>query len=212
MMGETRSDLETRFIRAIEAMDLNIDEAAQGKMLAYLALMQKWNKTYNLTAIHDPARMLSHHLLDSLAVLPWIKPGNLLDVGSGAGLPGIPLAIALPELQVTLVEANQKKCAFMQHAAIELKLENVQVENARVESVQSARGFDQIISRAFSSLVDFTSLTRHLLAPGGVWLAMKGLLPSEEIGVLEVARVGQEVKLEIPGMDEERHLLILEAV
>lgn len=211
MNGIALADVELRLMNALEAMGVALDAEAHSKMLAYLALMQKWNKTYNLTAIHDPIRMLTHHLLDSLAICPWVKPGTLLDVGSGAGLPGIPLAIAMPALAVTLVEANQKKCAFMQQSAIELGLKNVQVLNARVEAVHSETGFEQIVSRAFSSLVDFTSLTRHLLAPGGVWLAMKGVLPSEEVDALQVARVREVVKLGIPGLDEERHLLILEA-
>jgi 16S rRNA (guanine527-N7)-methyltransferase len=199
-----------RLNESLTEMKLAIGDAEQVRLLAYLALLGKWNKTYNLTAIHDPERMLTHHLLDSLAVLPHIAGGPLLDVGSGAGLPGIPLAIVRPELQVTLIDASHKKCAFMQQAAIDLKLDNVKVIHGRVEDMDTASGFPQIISRAFSELNEFVRVTSALLVPGGEWLAMKGVYPNEEISLLKGARLKRDIRLHIPGLEAERHLIILE--
>jgi 16S rRNA (guanine527-N7)-methyltransferase len=196
---------------AIAAMGIKLEPRQEVALLDYLALLAKWNRTYNLTAIHEPERMLTHHVLDSLAVLPYIGPGPLLDVGSGGGLPGIPLAIARPGLQVTLLDASQKKCGFMQQAAIELKLGHIKVVHGRVEDLRVEGGFPQIVSRAFSELREFVSLTRHLLAAGGEWLAMKGLYPNEEIALLKGARVKQDVKLHVPGLEADRHLIVMEA-
>lgn len=198
--------------QALSAMTLEISAADQAQLLDYLALLSKWNKTYNLTAIHEPERMLTHHLLDSLAVLPYIAAERLLDVGSGAGLPGIPLAIVRPELQVTLIDASHKKCAFMQQAAIGLKLSNIKVVHGRVEDLNPAEKYPQIISRAFSELSEFVRVSASLLAPGGEWLAMKGLYPNEEIAQLKDARLKRDVKLHVPGLEAERHLIILESV
>jgi 16S rRNA (guanine527-N7)-methyltransferase len=155
--------------------------------------------------------MLTHHLLDSLAVLPYITADHLLDVGSGAGLPGIPLAIVCPELQVTLIDASHKKCSFMQQAAIDLRLNNITVVHGRVEDLNPAEKFPQIISRAFSELSEFVRVSTSLLAPGGEWLAMKGLYPNEEIAQLKGARLKRDVKLHVPGLEAERHLIILES-
>jgi 16S rRNA (guanine527-N7)-methyltransferase len=194
------------------ALRLDLPQQQQSALLNYLALLGKWNKTYNLTAIHEPERMLTHHLLDSLALVPHIGIGALLDVGSGAGLPGIPLAIARPDLQVTVMDASQKKCSFMQQAAIELKLDNVCVAHARVESHQATRKFDWIVSRAFSDLAEFVRLSAHLLTPGGQWLAMKGGIPDDEIARITVARVRDAISLRVPGLDAERSLIIMEPV
>jgi 16S rRNA (guanine527-N7)-methyltransferase len=196
---------------AMDAMGLALEPRQEASLLDYLALLEKWNRTYNLTAIHEPERMLTHHLLDSLAVLPYIGSGPLLDVGSGGGLPGIPLAIARPDLEVTLLDTSQKKCSFMQQAAIQLKLPGVRVEHTRVEVFQRPGGFPQIVSRAFSELREFVALTRHLLAPGGEWLAMKGLYPNEEVAQLKGARVKRDVKLHVPGLEADRHLMVMEA-
>ena len=195
------------------AAELGIVLSAQqvAALLEYLSLLAKWNRTYNLTAIHDPERMFTHHLLDSLAVLPFVGRGPLLDVGSGAGLPGIPLAIARPDLEVTLVDASQKKCGFMQQAAIELRLAGLTVAHARIEDFKHAGGFPRIISRAFSDLREFVSLTRHLLASGGQWLAMKGIYPNEEVARLQGARMTRDIRLHVPGLQAERHLIIMEA-
>lgn len=197
---------------ALSSMSLELDEPSRHGLLHYLELMAKWNKTYNLTAIHEPERMLTHHLLDSLSILPYVTADRLLDVGSGGGLPGIPLALARPELQVTLIDASQKKCAFMQQVAIDLGLRNVIVNHVRVEAFQPDQAFPQIVSRAFSDLSEFVRLTKHLLAPGGEWLAMKGLYPHEEIALLKGARLKQDIALNVPDLVADRHLIILESV
>ena len=204
-------NLAPQLTEALAVMGLDLAPQQETALLDYLALLARWNRTYNLTAIHEPERMLTHHLLDSLAVLPYIGPGPLLDVGSGAGLPGIPLAIARPDLPVTLLDASQKKCGFMQQAAIELKLGQVKVVHARVEDFRVEGGFPQIVSRAFSELQAFVGLTRHLLADGGEWLAMKGLYPNEEVVLLKGARVKRDVKLHIPGLEADRYLIVMEA-
>ena len=205
--------LEAALTEGLDALGLALDADAQARLIAYVRLLEKWNRTYNLTAIHGEARMLTHHILDSLAVLPHIGPGPLLDVGSGGGLPGIPLAIARPDLQVTLVDASQKKAAFMQQAAIELGLAGqVEARHARVEAFRPGAPYAQIVSRAFSDLSEFVALTRHLLAPGGVWLAMKGIYPNEEIAQLKGARVVRDAALQVPGLEAQRHLIIMEAV
>ncbi len=201
----------TRLSEALAAMKLVIDADRQTRLLDYLALLKKWNATYNLTAIHEPERMLTHHLLDSLAILPEVSGARLLDVGSGAGLPGIPLAIVRPDLSVTLIDASHKKAAFMQQAAIELKLANVTTVHGRVEDLHPEAPFPQIVSRAFSDLSDFVRLTRPLLAEDGEWLAMKGIYPNEEIAQLKGARLKRDVELHVPGLDANRHLIVLEA-
>ncbi|MDD4880813.1 MAG: 16S rRNA (guanine(527)-N(7))-methyltransferase RsmG [Gallionellaceae bacterium] len=203
--------MKDRLKTALAAMGLAIDADQQDRLLAYLALLQKWNRTYNLTAIHEPDRMLTHHLLDSLAVLPYVTAGRLLDVGAGAGLPGIPLAIVRPDLEVTLIDSSHKKAAFMQQAAIELRLGNVKALHGRVEDLHPEAPFPQIVSRAFSDLSDFVRLTRHLLAEDGEWLAMKGLCPHEEISLLKGARVKRDVELQVPGLEADRHLIVLES-
>ena len=200
----------------IVALGLDIDPVARGKLGDYVALLDKWNRTHNLTAIRDPARMISHHLLDSLAVLPHLPAGTgvrAIDVGSGGGLPGIPLAIARPDLRMTLLDSKRKKIAFLEQVAIELPLANVEVVAARVEDFAPGKAFDAVISRAYSALATFVAQTRHLLAPGGQWLAMKGAHPREEIAALPAnIRVVATPALRVPGVDAERHLVILEAL
>ncbi len=203
-------NLGSHLSEALAALGLDPEPRQEVAWLDYLDLMAKWNKTFNLTAIHELERMLTHHLLDSLAVAPHVGAGPLLDVGSGAGLPGIPLAILRPELKVTLLDASQKKCGFMQQAAIELKLPNVTVVHARVEEFRPRDGFAQVVSRAFSELSEFVRLTRHLVAEGGEWLAMKGLYPNEEIAQLTGARVTRDIPLHVPGLNADRHLIVLE--
>lgn len=183
---------------------------------SYLALLQRWNATYNLTAVRDPAQMLTHHLADCLAVVEPLRRqladrGNarLLDVGSGGGLPGVVLAILQPALDVTCVDTVGKKAAFVRQVAAELKLRNLHAEHARVETLADA-GFDVIVSRAFASLADFVRLTRSRRAPGGVWLAMKGKHPPVEIAELPAdIEVFHVEPLTVPGLDAERCLVWL---
>ena len=196
--------------QGLAAMGLDLTADRQEKLLAYVALLYKWNRTYSLTALREQDKAVSHHLLDSLAILPLVPPGSLLDVGSGGGTPGIPLAIARPDLQVTLLDSNSKKAAFLQQAAIELGLTNVSVHGGRVEQYHPAIGFAAITSRAFAELADFVMLTRHLLAPEGVWLAMKGVMPREEIASLPGDVCLEAVHaLQVPGIDGERHLVAM---
>lgn len=194
----------------IAALGLQLPAGADEKLLAYLALLLKWNRVYNLTAIRDESEMVSHHLLDSLVVLPYLDGmATLADVGSGAGLPGLALAVAKPALAVTSIEANQKKAAFQQQAKIELELSNVAVRCARVEAVDGF--FDAVISRAFSELADFVRLAGGLVGEGGRLLAMKGIYPAEELDRLPTGwRLKAAPVLEVPGLDAQRHLIILE--
>lgn len=194
----------------LATLGIDLPDAAQQQLLAFRDLLLKWNKTYNLTALRDPDQAISHHLLDSLAILPYVNDGALLDVGSGGGLPGIPLAIARPQLSVRMVDTVQKKATFLQQAAIQLGLKNVAVDHARVEELGGQ--YAQISSRAFAELKLFVELTRHLLAPGGRWLAMKGVRPDAEIAALPTdVVVDRIVPLSVPGLDAERHLIILKA-
>jgi len=197
----------------IDLLRLAVDRAAQDNLLAYVALLDKWNRTHNLTAIRERAQMITHHVLDSLAVLPHLpeRAGlHVADIGSGGGLPGIPLAIARPDWHVTLIDSNHKKTAFLTQAAIELPLPNVDVVTARVEDVLPPSRFDIVISRAYSTLSNFTEQTGHLLAPGGRWVAMKGMLPRDEMAALPAAiSVEATPSLQVPGVDGERRLVIM---
>ena len=195
-------------VAGLAELGLALSDAQQHKLLAFRDLLLKWNKVYNLTALRDPAQAISHHLLDSLAILPHVGDGALLDVGAGGGLPGIPLAIARPQLSVSLVDTVQKKATFLRQAAIELGLPNVTVHHARVEDMRGQ--YAQISSRAFAEIGLFVRLTRHLLAPGGCWLAMKGVRPDDELQALPTdVVVDQVIPLRIPGLDAERHLIRL---
>lgn len=182
------------------------------QLLAYLALLSKWNKAYNLTAVRDTAEMVSRHLLDSLSVAPHVQPGGSrwLDVGSGGGMPGIPLAILFPERHFTLLDSNGKKTRFLTQVKLELKLANLEVVHSRVEQFKPAHPFNGITSRAFSSLEDFTSWTRHLGDLDSCWLAMKGIQPDDELQALPVDfQLERCVVLKVPGCQGQRHLLIL---
>ncbi len=203
---------EGKFKAGVLAAGLNLSEAVQQKLLDYLALIQKWNKVHNLTAVRDPDEMVTLHLLDSLAVLPFIQAKTLLDVGSGAGLPGIPLAICLPELKVTVIDSSQKKASFMRQAKAELGIDNLEVLCGRVEEVRRDEKFDVVISRAFSDLCLFVNLTKHLCQATGTWLAMKGVFPEAELKELaeklDLTPSKTEV-LKVPGLDAQRHLVFL---
>jgi 16S rRNA (guanine527-N7)-methyltransferase len=193
----------------VAEMGLDVSSDAQTKLLQYLSLLNKWNKVYNLTAVRDPLEMVTLHLLDSLSVLPYIKAKNLLDVGSGGGLPGIVLAICLPSLQVTTIDTVQKKAIFMRQVKGELGLSNLEVVHARVENYQPSEKFDAIISRAFSEIALFIKLTQHLLADNGQWLAMKGLAPMDELKNLDL-KPNKIIPLKVAGLNAERHLVIFE--
>jgi len=196
--------------RGLIALGLALDRDTQQRLLDYIGLIEKWNRVYNLTAIREPEKMVSHHLLDSLAVAPHLHAKSLLDVGSGAGLPGIPLALASPDTRVTLLDSNHKKTAFLNQAVMELKLKNVRVCAERVESWQTQDRFDVIISRAFSDMSEFVRVTRHLLAPGGMFAAMKGMHPYEEIDKLpRDCAVQRVLPLAVPGLEGARHLVLI---
>jgi 16S rRNA (guanine527-N7)-methyltransferase len=189
-----------------------LDEAQAARLIAYAGLLERWNATHNLTAIRGGEAMLTHHLLDSLSLAPRVAgigsgaPARVLDVGSGGGLPGIVLAIALPQARLTLVDAVRKKCAFLTQAKLELGLVNVEVVHGRVEAIRQPP-FDAIVSRALATLAQFVGWTRHLLRPGGCWLAMKGKLPAGELAALPPDLRATVTPLTVPGLREERHLV-----
>jgi 16S rRNA (guanine527-N7)-methyltransferase len=212
------SKLEPTLRHGLAELGLTLTDAQVAQLLAYLALIEKWTKVYNLTAVRDPAEMLTHHLLDSLAVIPPLQrqlaqlapagPQRLLDVGSGAGLPGVVIAICCPELTVHCVDTVAKKAAFIQQVAATLKLPNLRGLHARVESLTDT--YQLISSRAFASLADFTQWSRAALAEQGVWLAMKGKHPAEEIAALPASvEVFHVEPLAVPGLDAERCIVWL---
>lgn len=183
----------------------------QGQLLAFVALLEKWNRSFNLTAVEGAAEMVSHHLLDSLSILPFIKGELVLDVGSGAGLPGVPLAMARPESRFVLLDSNGKKTRFMQQAVLELKLANISIVKSRIEEYRPERAFDTVVSRAFSSLVEFVQASRMACGPHTRLLAMKGLYPGAELKELAVTGYSTEIaRLNVPGLAAERHLVSLE--
>src|SRR5450830_482768 len=199
-------------VQAKLGLSADFSDAVVKKLMDYLALLQKWNKVHNLTAVRDVEDMVTLHLLDSLSVLPHIKANSLLDVGSGGGLPGIPLAICLPDLQVTVIDSNQKKASFMRQAKAELNIANLQVVSGRVEQYKPGQQFEIIISRAFSEISLFLNLTKHLLAENGTWLAMKGVYPEEELAKVQIntqAKATEIIHLAIPGLDAQRHLVVI---
>jgi len=196
-------NLAHKLAEGLAAMRLALPADAQEKLLAYLDLLAKWNRTYNLTAVRDPEDMVARHLLDSLAVLPFVHGRSLADLGSGAGLPGIPLAIARPDVAVTLVESNGKKARFLREAIRSLPLASVTVAQARVQDMTGA--FDTVTARAFASLPDMLAWGGHLLAASGRWLALKGHAdPAELAAVPREFRVLAVHALEVPGTDGER--------
>ena len=187
---------------------------AEERLLRYVALLRKWNRVYNLTAIREQQRLVTHHILDSLAVLPHLPPGSIVDVGSGAGLPGIPLAIGRPGDPVMLLDSNHKKGAFLRQVIIDCELRNAQVHIGRAEDWRPAESFAVVISRAFSDLPGFVEAAGHLTAPNGVLAAMKGVYPDEELALLPatVVRIERVVRLEVPGLKADRHLVLMRRV
>lgn len=199
--------LHAQLEAGVRSLKLDVPTPVLDRLLDYQVELGKWNTAYNLTAVRTPSEMVTRHLLDSLAVLPWAQ-GRVLDVGAGAGLPGLVLAIARPELSVTVLDSNGKKARFMRHAVRTLGLANVEVAETRVEDWQ-ALAYDRIVSRAFAALADFVASTRHLLAPGGQWLAMKGKLDAAELAAVPApVEIRETRRLQVPGLDEDRHLVI----
>jgi 16S rRNA (guanine527-N7)-methyltransferase len=193
----------------LQELNLPLARGRRAQILRYLALLAKWNRTFNLTAIREPAQMVSHHVLDALAVLPALPDGTLADVGSGAGVPGIPIAIAQPERTVTLNDANAKKVSFLRQAIIELQLRNCRVHAGRVEAWFPIEKFQVVISRAFAELARLLACCRHLVAADGVLAAMKGTDPRGEIAALDPGCDCSDVRrLRVPLLDAERHLVI----
>ncbi|WP_045728852.1 16S rRNA (guanine(527)-N(7))-methyltransferase RsmG [Xanthomonas sp. GPE 39] len=180
-------------------------------LLAYLTLLARWNRTYNLTAIRDPHDMVTRHLLDSLAMQPFVGEGALADLGTGPGLPGLPLAIALPRLRVTLVESNGKKARFLREAVRQLGLDNARVAESRAEALDEPGGYDLLTARALDTLAGIVAIGGHLLRPGGRLLAMKGVRPDAEIAALPSGWTAPTVhRLQVPGLGEDRHLVVVE--
>jgi 16S rRNA (guanine527-N7)-methyltransferase len=203
----------TALERGLQTLGLALSAGMEEQLVKYTELLAKWNRTYNLTAVRDPLAMVSHHLLDSLAVLPHLDfagaDARVADIGSGGGLPGIPLALARPQWHVALVESNEKKAAFLQQAKIELQLANVEIQAQRVQAWQPAERFAIVISRAFAELADFVAACGHLLAPSGVIAAMKGKEPRDEMARVSGYRC-RAIPLSVPFVDGERHLVLCE--
>ncbi len=205
----THDGLESALKKGIKTLGLTISDQQVDLLIRYLNLLIKWNKAYNLTAVRNPLEMVNRHLLDSLSIVPYIEGDRIIDVGSGPGLPGIPLAICYPERAVTTLDSNGKKTRFQQQVKTELSLENLTIVNDRVENCQF-EPFDQVISRAFASIEDMIKWTHQLCKKEGVFLAMKGLYPEDELSALPD---GFELKtchrLQVPETEGERHLLVL---
>jgi 16S rRNA (guanine527-N7)-methyltransferase len=197
--------------QGVRALQLDLQQQQLNRLMDYLALLAKWNSVYNLTAVRDPSLMVNQHLLDSLAVVPaFAQAREVLDVGAGGGLPGIVLAIARPDMKVSLIDTVHKKTAFLTQVKAELGLSNVNVYTARVEQLQVPHRFDVITSRAFAELADFVNWSGHLLAPGGRFIAMKGVMPQEEIARLPAGWVVSDIRpLNVPGLNAERHLIFI---
>lgn len=203
--------LETALEEGLRELGCPADATSRERLLRYLALLDKWNRVYNLTAVRDVNAMLAQHVLDSLAMRPHLAGHTLVDVGSGGGLPGIPIAIACPQREITLLDSNHKKATFLRQAVIELALTNVTVVHERAEVWRPARPFDIVISRAFAELAQFVSVAGHLCAPDGMMLAMKGVYPDEELAAVPPGfRVTEVQRLQVPGLAADRHLVLLQ--
>lgn len=196
--------------RGLEELDLGPPAGTEDKLIRFIGLLSKWNKAYNLTAIRDPLAMITHHILDSLAVVPFLKGTHVIDIGTGAGLPGIPLAMMRPACDFTLLDSNAKKTRFVIQAKAELGLDNVNVVNERVERFRPTRKFATLVTRAFASLPEILHCSAHLCADEGEFLAMKGAYPKDELEqVAAPFKIIEVHRLTIPGLSEERHLVHL---
>ncbi|GAB6069068.1 16S rRNA (guanine(527)-N(7))-methyltransferase RsmG [Thiomicrorhabdus hydrogeniphila] len=204
--------LKSLLVSGVTTLELNLTDDQIGKLMSYLTLLQKWNKVYNLTAIRDPEEMLVKHLLDSLAVVPYIQGQRIIDVGTGGGLPGIPLAICYPDKQIDLLDSNSKKTRFLIQAKAELALVNTQVIHSRVEEYKPEFLYDSVISRAFASMEDMLFWTHHLIPVNGAWLAMKGQKEFEDLSKLEeklpgLVKIEKINELHVPNLNAERTLV-----
>ena len=205
---DLEQQLATTLQRGCATLALALEQRQQELLLEYLDLLHKWNKAYNLTAVREPAQMVSRHLLDSLVIAPYIRGQRLIDVGTGAGLPGVPMAIVFPQREFHLLDSNGKKTRFLFQVKTALGLDNMQVHHARVESFQPDRPFDAVLSRAFASLGDMVEGCSHLLAPEGCFLAMKGAYPAQELGTVTAqCDITAVHPLQVPGLAEQRHLV-----
>lgn len=211
-MGKA-GDLKALLADGVAEIGIEIDDQHKRAMLGYLSLLKRWNRVYNLTTVNSDKDFVTRHLLDSLSVVPYLKGKRIIDIGTGAGLPGIPVALACPDLTVTLLDSNAKRCRFLRQVQAQLKLQNVNIVQQRAEEFHPQEKFDSLLSRAFSSLVSFISSSGHLLADGGLLLAMKGQWPGEE--TVEMAagfKLEDVIKLNVPGLQEQRHLVICKKV
>lgn len=203
------TDLQQMILnRGLEEMGFLLPPETEERLLEFLTLLGKWNETYNLTAVDDPLQMITHHILDSLITRPFLKGPRIIDIGTGAGLPGIPLAIVQPQYQFTLLDSNSKKTRFIIQAKGELHLNNVEVVHERVEKYQPEQKFDTLVARALASLAEMLASSAHLWAEGAEFLAMKGSYPYEELEqVVAPFKVLEVIELEVPGLGARRHLV-----
>ncbi len=204
--------LESRIMQGLDALDVSYGDRAVGSLVAFMNLLAEWNKTHNLTAVDDMDDMLSKHIFDCASIIPYIKGLTLLDVGSGAGLPGMVLAILSPALEVTSVETRGKKAQFQMYAANKLGLNNFKVENCRIEDFKPSEKFAMVTSRAFSSLQNFVEGSKNAIAANGRWLAMKGAVPKDELKVLKKMGLKFDTfALKVPDLDAQRNLIVIDA-
>ncbi len=211
MTARSQPSLDDQLAAGTAALGLRLEPVGSARLLTFLSLLHKWNRVYNLTAIRERAKWVSHHLLDSLAVVPHLPEGSLVDIGTGAGLPGIPLAVAQPDRPITLLDSNHKKGAFLQQALIECDLRNCGIHVGRAEDWKPPSAFDGAISRAFSDLSGFVEAARSLVRVDGWLAAMKGVYPDEELALLPAGvKLVRIVPLEVPGLRAARHLVLMQ--
>lgn len=201
--------LNTILADGLQALRIELDAHTQQALVDFVALLGRWNEAYNLTAVREPEQMMIRHVLDSLAILPFVQGPRVIDIGTGPGLPGIPLALARPQMRFVLLDSNAKKISFVRQAIAQLGLKNVEAVQERVEKYRPADKFNSLLSRAFASLGDMLAGADHLCAPGGQFLAMKGLYPQEELAEIGSAYSARVEALQVPGLDAARHLIII---